>query len=206
MVEWMSSWAQGIIIAVIIATIIELLLPAGNGKKYMKVVIGIYLVFTIISPILDKVTGKSFSLENILETENNSYKEKISLSEGDKLQVQNDTNIKEIYVKKLKSDIKEKILSQGFIVEEIQIEIQKDQTYTVDTIFVKISKKEENVEEVQNTEEVVVINTIEIAVSNTITETQKEKKVPISDQEIKQLKEYLSKTYDVKMKKITIEK
>lgn len=206
MVEWMSSWAQGIIIAVIIATIIELLLPTGNGKKYMKVVIGIYLVFTIISPIIDKVTGKSFSLENVLETENNSYKEKISLSEGDKLQVQNDTNIKEIYVKKLKSDIKEKILSQGFIVEEIQIEIQKDQTYTIDTIFVKISKKEENVEEVQNTEEVVVINTIEIVVSNTITETQKEKKVPISDQGIKQLKEYLSKTYDVKMKKITIEK
>ena len=36
MIEWVTSWAQGIIIAVIVATIIEMILPDGNCKKYIK--------------------------------------------------------------------------------------------------------------------------------------------------------------------------
>jgi len=34
--EFITSWVQGIIIAVIIGTIIEMLLPNGNSKKYIK--------------------------------------------------------------------------------------------------------------------------------------------------------------------------
>ena len=37
MIEWITNWAQGIIIAVIIATIIEMILPNGSCKKYIKV-------------------------------------------------------------------------------------------------------------------------------------------------------------------------
>ena len=47
MVNWISSWAQGIVIAVIISTIIEMILPNGNIKKYVKTVIGVYIVFAI---------------------------------------------------------------------------------------------------------------------------------------------------------------
>ena len=43
--EWISDWVQGIIVAVIIVTIIEMILPNGNSKKYIKVVIGIYIIF-----------------------------------------------------------------------------------------------------------------------------------------------------------------
>ena len=53
MISWLSKWAQGIIVAVIIATLIELILPNGSSKKYVKVVIGIYILFTIISPVIE---------------------------------------------------------------------------------------------------------------------------------------------------------
>ena len=44
--EWFSSWAQGIVVAVIIGTIIEMILPEGNCKKYIKVVVrSIYSFF-----------------------------------------------------------------------------------------------------------------------------------------------------------------
>ena len=39
MINWISNWAQGIIVAVIIGTIIEMVLPEGNCKKYVKVLI-----------------------------------------------------------------------------------------------------------------------------------------------------------------------
>lgn len=55
-ISFISSWAEQIIVAVIIATIIEMILPNGNNKKYIKVVIGIYVLFTILSPILEKIT------------------------------------------------------------------------------------------------------------------------------------------------------
>ena len=36
MISWMSNWAQGIIVALIVGTIIEMILPNGNNKKYVK--------------------------------------------------------------------------------------------------------------------------------------------------------------------------
>ena len=63
--EWVSSWIQGIIIAVIISTIIEMILPEGNSKKYIKVVIGVYILFSIVSPVISKVTGTSFQVSDM---------------------------------------------------------------------------------------------------------------------------------------------
>ena len=69
MVNFFSSWGQGIIVAVIIGTIIEMILPEGSSKKYIKVVIGIYILFTIISPFIQKFSGSKLSAENIFNTE-----------------------------------------------------------------------------------------------------------------------------------------
>ena len=55
MIVFFKNWCEGIIVAVIISIIIEAILPEGNHKKYVKVVIGIYLVFTILNPFLGKL-------------------------------------------------------------------------------------------------------------------------------------------------------
>ncbi len=54
MASFLSSWAQQIIFAVIIGIIIQMLLPEGKNKKYVKMCIGIYVLFTIISPVVGK--------------------------------------------------------------------------------------------------------------------------------------------------------
>ena len=48
LINWITNWAEGIIVAVIIGTIIEMILPNGKSKKYIKVVIGIYILNMII--------------------------------------------------------------------------------------------------------------------------------------------------------------
>ena len=45
MISFISSWAQQIIFAVIIGIIIQMLLPEGKSKKYIKIVIGVYVLF-----------------------------------------------------------------------------------------------------------------------------------------------------------------
>lgn len=56
MINNISSWAEQLIIAVIIATILEIILPKGNSKKYIKTIIGIYILYTIISPVLNFIS------------------------------------------------------------------------------------------------------------------------------------------------------
>ena len=61
MISFMSSWAEQIVLAVIVATIIEMILPKNKNKKYIQMVIGVYVLFNIISPIIEN--KEEFSIE-----------------------------------------------------------------------------------------------------------------------------------------------
>ena len=67
MASFLNSWVQGIVIAIVLATVLEMLLPEGNNKKYVKILIGIYILFTIISPVMNKA-GKIEVKNSILDT------------------------------------------------------------------------------------------------------------------------------------------
>ena len=69
MIDWISNWAETIIIAVIIATIIEMILPEGSSKKYVKVIIGVYILFTIVSPVISGFTGNNIAVSDTLDIE-----------------------------------------------------------------------------------------------------------------------------------------
>ena len=47
---FMRGWALSVAGAVIFGAVCELLLPAGEIKKYVKIVLGLVLVFAVISP------------------------------------------------------------------------------------------------------------------------------------------------------------
>ena len=61
----MKGWCENILVAVMISTLIEMLLPEGKSQKYIRVVIGIYIIFTILQPVL-KLTNTSISLQNVI--------------------------------------------------------------------------------------------------------------------------------------------
>ena len=98
MIEFISSWAQGIVVAVIIATIIEMIAPEGHSKKYIKVVIGVYILFQIVSPILEKVTNKSFAISSITNWEELSDTTQSNTSTSEKLESVNQLNVQEMYI------------------------------------------------------------------------------------------------------------
>jgi stage III sporulation protein AF len=72
----MKKWCENILVVVMISTIIEMIFPDGKELKYLKVVIGIYLVFCIIEPALSYVNNQNFIndiLENDITQETFSY-------------------------------------------------------------------------------------------------------------------------------------
>ena len=192
MVEWISGWAQGIIVAVIIATIIEMLLPEGSSKKYIKVVVGIYILFTIVSPVITKITNKEFKLSDIIDLD--EYIEAASSDNTyNELEKSNNENIKEVYIASLKSDIEGKIANKGYNADSIEVEVQDNDEYTINSITISVSKLDEK-EENNNIE---IVNEVEINVSTSTEKSKENEKEELSKKEKEELKEYLSSVYEL---------
>ena len=197
MISWISSWAQGIIMAVIIGAIIEMILPEGNSKKYVKIVIGVYILFTIISPVISKITGKTIQVSDILElnkyieeTENNS-KLYVTLDED------NSNNIKDIYESSLRNDIKAKVAAKGYNAKNIKLEIEDDEEYTLKKIDIEIYKNME-----KDKKDIATIQNVDINISQKSTENDMQEK--LSEKDKRKLKDYLSGVYEIDEKNINI--
>lgn len=216
MIDWISNWAGAIIVAVIIGTIIEMILPEGNSKKYIKVVVGVYILFTITSPIINKITGKTLEVSELIDL--NKYIEEVKEKEKEQniIASSNEENIRDIYLTNLKKDIKSKVIAKGYQVNQVEIQVENDENYTLKKIDLDVSLLEDDEEEKdnQNVVNVVeVVNEINIQVSksdsnsetgtNTINEKKEDKK-KLSNSEQKKLKEYLSNVYEIKEKDINI--
>lgn len=184
MVETINSWAQKIIIVVIICTIIEMILPEGKNKKYIKTVIGIYVVFTIISPIISKINkNNTLDLNKYFKTENN-----ITIETSKPAVVDTNEYIEEVYKEKLKTDIKTKIEAMNYSVKNIELEIETEDEETYGTILkLNLSISQQEQEDKQNN-----IQVEKIVIGEEIKE-----EATISDKEKEKIKQYISSIYYV---------
>ena len=217
MIEWLNEWAQGIIVAVIIATIIELILPKGNSKKYVKVIVGIYILFTIISPVIAKVKGNELNVNEILDTKKFEKElEKSNSKISEKLESNNSRSIKDIYVSNLTTDIKNKLKEKGYNVVSSSINVKDDKNYTIEEINLDVNKIEneqadnqENEQEAVNKIESINIEKVKIRVDtdNTMDNTEESKiinKNALTEEQKHEIKEYLSTTYNIDIKNIIL--
>ena len=117
MINFLSSWAEQIVLAVIIATLFELILPKNKNKKYIQMVIGIYVLFNIISPILETEQVFSFDEYNIEDN---------VISEEELNQTSMDERIEKIYLDELENTVITKFEKQGFKVKKCTIDAELD--------------------------------------------------------------------------------
>ena len=214
--EFISSWTQGIIISVLITTIIEMILPNGNSKKYIKMLLGIFIVFNIITPIVSKVTGKEFVIQEIKDL--GKYIDGASQYSINKIDSDNSSNIKEIYILNLKKDIKSKLEDMGYTVINVQISAKDDENFPIEKISLNIKKQKDKKDSNNSKEEsnIVIneidkVNKISIDIDNKNDEKGKENEKEIDDNslnltniDIEKIKEFLSTTYGFNKKIINI--
>lgn len=201
LIKFINSWAQGIILAVIIATIIEIILPEGNNKKYVKTVIGIYILFSIIYPLITKISNKNVNLDSII---NSTTKEMSKYDDSNLITVETNAYIENTYKQKLEEDIKQKIEEKGYTILELNlyIETENEEKYgQINSIIIQL-KKDNIVKAETNT--VNKVEEININVSNDNIVQNDEEKMDISEEEIEKLKEVLNSTYSVEIEKIHI--
>ncbi len=199
--EWISNWIQGIIVAVIISTIIEMILPEGNSKKYIKVVIGVYILFSIVSPVINKITKKDLKVSNMFDL--NEYIQAYSANNYNNLNESQESQIRSIYETSLKNDMKEKISQKGYKVNDIVLEIEGDESYSIKQINLTIEKQQTD----EKNNKVEIVNEVKVEIKNEQANTTNKttsKKETVSEKEKNELKKYLSTVYEIDEKNIQI--
>ena len=208
--SFLNSWLQGIMIAVIVSTIIEMILPNSSSKKYIKVVLGVYVVFNIIAPVVNQVFHSDFELSSILNME--EYTKKMETYEVDNKNIDetNESSIKQIYLSNLKKDIEAKLKEKGYQTKQIKLEVANDDTYQIKSMKLSLNKKEEKEESNQPSivnEIEIEIEKVEIQVGENKNENKEESNSTntITEEEKQVIKQYLASVYETNENQISIE-
>ena len=65
MINFLSSWVKNLCLALIVVSILEMLLPNNKTKKYVKMVMGLYILFSIIEPFIENINELKFNVEDL---------------------------------------------------------------------------------------------------------------------------------------------
>lgn len=221
--EFLNTWLQGIIVAVVIASIIQMILPNGNNKKYIKVVLGVYIVFQIITPVINKFFNSDFEVSSLIDID--KYTKKMETyevsSKNTDINKTNEDTIKQIYITNLKKDIKTKLEDKDYLIKDVEVQVENNENYDIKSLVIYVNgknnnKEENNKEKTENNIHINEIEKIEINVSknNEINqnsfnnsenkESSQTKENNISNEEKNKIKKYLTSVYEISEKQITI--
>lgn len=202
LVKFLSSWAQGIILAVIVATIIEIILPKGNNKKYVKTIIGIYILFVIVYPLISKITNNKIDAQAVIAS-TSSTMNKYQIDNN--ISLETNEYIEEVYKHTLEEDVTSRLKEKGYKINSLNLYLELvDETKYGEIISMVMQISKINNKKEENTKnEVSQVKEVKINVSNS-NKVQEEKNEEIKKDEIDTLKEFLNSIYSVEKERIHI--
>ena len=177
MIEFISSWAKSLGLAIVIVSILEMLLPNNKNKKYIRMVMGIYILFNIVSPF---ISNKDIFNIDDLDIEKYAMEQETSsqLTTEEVDQTSMNKRIEELYIEELEKDITQKLEEQGYKVESCKVKAtisDEENESGIEEIKIKVKKSENSEQETQNSE-----NQEENIENKIVTEIQKIKKIDTS--------------------------
>lgn len=215
MIEFLSSWAKSLGLAIVIVSILEMLLPNNKNKKYIRMVMGIYIIFNIVSPFIKN--QDKFNIENIdIKKYLSSNGESVEVISEQVNQTSMNERIKDLYIEELEKDISKKIEEQGYKVNSCKVKatISSEENKTeIKEIKLKVEKNnnsQENKQNEKNVEDKIVTEIQKIKKVDTTINTQKEKEQETKDEstisksDIQNIKKFLIEEYEVNEKCLKI--
>ena len=215
MVEFLSSWAKSLGLAIVIVSILEMLLPDNKTKKYIRMIMGIYILFSIISPFIQNkeiLDIGNIDLENYKTTQATSVD-----------QTSMDKRIIQLYSEELEKDIKNKMQEKGYDVTECNVEAKignEEEETQITKIKLNVKKGENNQgneKEQDNTiEDKIVVEVQKIkpietktenngkSTNNNETTNNSENTIKITNADIQNIKKFLIEEYGVSEKCLEI--
>ena len=197
MIEFISDWAGELIVSLIVVTIVEMLLPDNNIKKYVKTIIGVYIVFCIILPFINKEEFIS-----VLKSTQKSL-EKLQIESQVSNNQDENNHVEALYIREFEKDVIKRVESLGYKVKKCDVSIEIEATKEnagIHEINLIIGGKNQN--EVNPNIEIEEVEKVEISIneSNRANNTSEE----TENEDTKKIKKALSEYYEIKEEKIKI--
>lgn len=183
MINYISSWAGQVITCVIVAIILEMIIPKGNSKKYIKTIIGVYILYTMISPVIKFVSGGDLKIDY-------SDYEKYFGSINNTSEI-NVASVEDTYNAELEKKIQLDIESLGYTANKIKIKFNIEKG-----IIEKLSMNVKINNNTKSEENSIKIDKIEIG--------ETKEKNTLSEDEIQKIKQKINEDYGVNYENIII--
>lgn len=202
MIEFLSSWTKGLGVTIVIVSILEMLLPNNKTKKYIRMVLGVFVIFNIISPLIqnkEKLNLSNLDIENYKTVQTTTSVDQISMDE----------RIHKLYEEELEKDITKKLEEKGYKVKNARISTTRndDEEWEIKQIQLNIEKSEEPVKEANETVENKIVTEVQ-KIKKIDTRIQKEEKqkqeTKTTNADIQNVKKFLIEEYGVKEKCLKI--
>lgn len=138
MLEVFRNWISSILGVGILFTVIKIILPNTNLKKYIYSLIGIVTIIVIIKPLISFFEDNELnSIKNIfLNATDELSTSNINYTDISNYEDVNKNNVKENFKANLEEDLKEKLAKN--MENDVKIDIQIADTYDIEKINITI--------------------------------------------------------------------
>ncbi|OZM57631.1 stage III sporulation protein AF [Lottiidibacillus patelloidae] len=127
---FLTSWISNIILFVLLAVVLELLLPNSVLQRYVKMVIGLLLIVIILSPLLKFVTEDFEKVLASMSISNNQEEKKIeNLIESKKKEIQASQHayiLKQMAVHMKTASEEELMEKYGLVISDIHLTVDEN--------------------------------------------------------------------------------
>jgi len=198
MIEYFMNWMLQIIVFIILAMLVDLIIPGNNLRQYVKLVIGLLLILIIIQPILQLFNMDIHLLERMLNTDSSNFIEKNIENElneqKEEIESIHHAYVLEEMVVQLKN-VAEKELIQNYQHEIEHIEITIDEEIKDNVVFSSIYVRLKELTDQTGDKDV---QNVEITIS------EEEKATPFPDVNVSEIKQFLAEKWGVEEEIISI--
>ena len=134
--NFISSWLKDILVLFIIISFLEILLPKGKIKKFVNFILGLLIIFVIISPF-GSLNQLRFDIDTQVEDFINSRDNQTILNEQE-------NRIRRTFTSNLSEEVKKLVESNStFRVVDINISTKEEQnTILLDEVFITVGSSE----------------------------------------------------------------
>lgn len=137
MIDLFRNWISVLLCLGIFVTIIRLVIPKNNLRKYIYSLIGIITIIALVSPLIDifKNNDMQDSIKSVLS--NLDEQENVNV-DTEKYSNVKEEAVKKSFIQSIKNDVKSKLEEKSIVVKSVDVFISDN--YDIEKIEINIEK------------------------------------------------------------------
>ena len=173
MIEFLVSWAEQLIIALIIIIMLEMIIPNSSYRKYIKIILGIFILYVIFNPLM-KNKINNFNIEQELKKQTQT----VNKIQNPTNSINYNTQIENVYKQKFKENLSISLNEKGYRLDNInQLELrisklEENKDIKIDKVKISEEKQEISKQDLEKLKQE-ISTTYDIDISKILIESEK---------------------------------